>query len=1535
MGNRFKIRRGSVSPVNAADIENYELVYNYTDNELWTKHGGSVVQITSGTSGTVTNVVAGAGLTGGGTSTATLDVVGGAGISVSANAIAVSGLTVSEFAANSLQLSTESFADNNTSLMTSAAIADKIEAYGYSTGAGTVDTSGSPVDNDYAKFTDANTLEGMSIAEMKLDLNYGTLADLDSVGASQITDNSVGAAELNVSGNGSVGHVLKSDGDGSFSWVSQTDTNTTYTASTGLDLSGTAFSVDVSDFMSNGSNNRILTATGTDAMNAEAGLTYDGTYLSTSGTGGTDGAAGSPIIRLNNTTQSADWDTGDVVGTLEYYAADASGNAPYVTSFIKSVNGVDGSNGTLPSGALTFGVSAYNAVGGAVEKMRIDSTGNVGIGTTSPDATLQIGENSTSFTLGTTSGNSIDLLKLATKSTNENQLIFSSERVADGSTWTTTRERIYRKVDASDMGYIDFGSSFSAESNMISFGEVGVAKYMGISGDGRVTIGPDDTTYGVLTIHKDAHEEHLTLKTNYSNANTPRGAIKWRDSSNVTGAIHTEYDGSKVNMHFGSLYNSGYNTTSRMVLKGDGNVGIGTTSPNRLLHLQSTGDAIMQITSADGSGAYIDLGDVSDVDGGRIVYDSGSNLLFNTASTERVRISSNGNMIVGSDYTTNASTKLVVSHSGANGILLNQDAGTPANSGRLFFEGTSTSAIFQEGNDMSFRSGATTGSSSGTERFKVNTSGTHTVGNITVSGTVDGRDVASDGSKLDGIEASATADQTAAQILTAIKTVDGAGSGLDADLLDGIDSGAFLRSNTSDTIGAQLTMGTQTALVASNYGHGVFGVYSASKYQHVWSMGTAYKGAADGASTGNIGNLYGLAWSYNPDYGAVGNNAQSKTGLGHQLLLASNGLTKTALGTGIWTQGHVTLTNNKNFQVEDAQGNIANLIKLDTGNAIRLGDTTHVDQIAISTAATTNAMIFQTNGTIALNGNVTMSSPATINYGLVVNEGGHNNDFRVESENQTHALHVDANLDQVKTYALVDTATGFGNTSGLSLDTGTNTPAEYAALPIGYSRMMHANLGTDEGMPLDAQHVLFNLLGKRDSGGGWNALAQGYNNNEQLYIGHTTVSGSFATWSRIVVEDSSSNINPIGNLNLDAGKRVYFDGGDEDWIMQNGDNIISTYVNGNERLRVADSYTYMPNKIYGGDGTAAAPMYNFWNDSNTGMYRKAADSLGFSAGGTERVFIDSTKMMITGAGVNTFRIQFPNDQRIFDNGGGGLKLGAASYAVNIYSGTSSDMITFHNGGISGAETARITPTGLELANTKKLVLDGAGGNTYINQNSGSSSRLDVVVNGSGILDIYNTGLKINGYLDVNDIYVAHGGSDYSPGIIFLGGSDTPGSNAYENATIGYYDNSGTGNMLFKGNRGAMNWHFNDSDETLFLMASSGDFHAHQDVVAYSTSAASDKKFKENIKTISYGLEEVLKMNPVEYDWKEKRNKAHDIGVIAQEIEEIIPEVVKESKELNSDETFKSVDYGKMVAVLIKAVQEQQVQIDELKTQIGE
>jgi len=76
--------------------------------------------------------------------------------------------------------------------------------------------------------------------------------------------------------------------------------------------------------------------------------------------------------------------------------------------------------------------------------------------------------------------------------------------------------------------------------------------------------------------------------------------------------------------------------------------------------------------------------------------------------------------------------------------------------------------------------------------------------------TIDGRDLSVDGTKLDGIESGATADQSAAEILTAVKTVDGSGSGLDADLIDGIDSAEFIQRDGSVPLTANYDVGAFT-----------------------------------------------------------------------------------------------------------------------------------------------------------------------------------------------------------------------------------------------------------------------------------------------------------------------------------------------------------------------------------------------------------------------------------------------------------------------------------------------------------------------------------------------------------------------------------------------------------------------------------------------------------------------------------------------------------------------------------------------------
>lgn len=103
----------------------------------------------------------------------------------------------------------------------------------------------------------------------------------------------------------------------------------------------------------------------------------------------------------------------------------------------------------------------------------------------------------------------------------------------------------------------------------------------------------------------------------------------------------------------------------------------------------------------------------------------------------------------------------------------------------------------------------------GSDKVTVSSTGASVAGNISVTGNVDGRDIATDGSKLDGIESGATADQTASEILTAIKTVDGSGSGLDADTLDGSHASAFLTGNQTITLSGDVSGSGTTSISVS------------------------------------------------------------------------------------------------------------------------------------------------------------------------------------------------------------------------------------------------------------------------------------------------------------------------------------------------------------------------------------------------------------------------------------------------------------------------------------------------------------------------------------------------------------------------------------------------------------------------------------------------------------------------------------------------------------------------------------------------
>jgi len=106
---------------------------------------------------------------------------------------------------------------------------------------------------------------------------------------------------------------------------------------------------------------------------------------------------------------------------------------------------------------------------------------------------------------------------------------------------------------------------------------------------------------------------------------------------------------------------------------------------------------------------------------------------------------------------------------------------------------------------------------------------------------------------------------------------------------------------------------------------------------------------------------------------------------------------------------------------------------------------------------------------------------------------------------------------------------------------------------------------------------------------------------------------------------------------------------------------------------------------------------------------------------------------------------------------------------------------------------------------------------------------------------------------------------------------------------------------------------------------SGVIRAANDIIAFYSS---DERLKDNISNIPNALDKVESLRGVEFDWNDKQEvyEGHDIGVIAQDVEKILPEIVE-----NRDNGYKAVKYEKLTALLIQAVKELSAKVKELES----
>jgi hypothetical protein len=355
--------------------------------------------------------------------------------------------------------------------------------------------------------------------------------------------------------------------------------------------------------------------------------------------------------------------TGNVTDAFNYIGSS--------TFYIRSrLNGGNVQIGTeTPAGALYYpvtinGASDYTAFNTSTEEaMRIIAGGNVGIGTTTPTTALDVvGSVSVqSADLGTALNNTSQTLSLRADTSNTDRMLFTTRRTSAGTNWTTAAHRMQRYVDASIMGYMQFGNS---NSDLITFGENN-NEYMRIDGTGNVGIGTDNPQSQLEVIGKITTTGttgtggiNLVSSNNVSNAGQKLafyGANRsdtGEEMAYVRGLLGSD-NGGAGNIQTGQLA-LGTSGVDRIRITGVGNVGIGTTVPTQQLEVvgrmivDSTGIASIpaefrtnsttsNITFTDNATALNQV---------RIGSNSGS-LTALAGGAERLRITATGNVGIG------------------------------------------------------------------------------------------------------------------------------------------------------------------------------------------------------------------------------------------------------------------------------------------------------------------------------------------------------------------------------------------------------------------------------------------------------------------------------------------------------------------------------------------------------------------------------------------------------------------------------------------------------------------------------------------------------------------------------------------------------------------------------------------------------------------------------------------------------------------------------------------------------------------------
>ena len=1016
-----------------------------------------------------------------------------------------------------------------------------------------------------------------------------------------------------------------------------------------------------------------------DVGNVGIGTTNPGANLDVSNTAG-------GVLRLSRVLDSSSWTVGDQAGSLDFYNNDATGVGAGVRGYVKSVT--ESTAGNLWS--LAFGTSFNNAA--ATEAMRINSSGNVGIGTTSPAAKLDV--------YGTLFANS-GVTKLLNESGVGTFRTTSTMRLATDANSMVFDTAGSERMRITNSGNVGIGTTTPASKLSVSGGASIGANYgvaaptNGLIVEGNVGIGTATPGSSRIYVNQTGADSIIaTLQGDSAGTNQTNLVIEAADTG-ATGlaAKNILFRGESGASDFAFAPASGLAAIPSLVLKASGNVGIGDTTPAYMLTV-GNGDlfgvnssgAIAAATGITSSGAINFSGTLA-VTGTSTLATTTATQLTTTGNTYLA--TSGGNVGVG---TASPGTKLDVLGTAGNTIVQFRATGgagvswySSADYVQESFGGDTLITTTGTGNPLSLGTDAT-------ERIRITSTGNVGIGTTTPA------------SKLTVI-----GDGYFAGNLTATGTLSVLGS-ISAPYFTATDAAA------TSTFAGGLSVGTTAFNVLQN---GNVGVGTASPGARLEVNGSIIPsshlavGTADlGAPSRYWGKFYGNAFeAYNGGtntFYAQGGTLTVSTAGSPNFFIGTTG--NVGIGTStpseklqvfgnIISGGAATISNfasaagitNFTAVLGDEDTDIPGLILANRGSTnnqrfqmyldapnskIVFGNTLSTGQLSdyVFRAASSDLVTIKSSGNVGI-GTTTPASRLSVSGGASIGANyataAPTNGLIVEGNvgigtaSPQNKLHVDGKTIISNTNAL--STTSLNRDFQLSLEDSANTD-DFA---VGISFRSSAVQNRTPGAAIIHQRTASDSFGK-------------------LHFLTRTGSDVNSPTAVAMTIDGSQNVgigitSPAHKLDVSGSARI------TNGLLLTGDLEFSS-----------------SGAVKAQSGSASAPSYSFSADTNTGIFRAGTDLLAFSTAGVERARIDASGNVGIGDTSPLYKFTVGNGDLFGVNSSGAIAAatGITSSGTITFSGLTGGFLKTDGSGVVSTSTI----SGSDLALQNGYVFRGSSAN---------------------------------------------------------------------------------------------------------------------------------------------------------------------------------------------------------------------------------